>query len=155
MSQPNPINAPSLNSIGLIAKQRKLDEGFKKAIVRNGTQKLRLALLGDAVVRLVSIRIGLKLWPDKKAGHVCQEIQNCQSNAWMEYWMTANGISLPFDHQKVGRKTYGDIFEAWVGYLFENVGEEFAMAFVTKYVNDCLSHESSTTLGAFTNKFVG
>jgi hypothetical protein len=106
-------------------------EDFNQLVIQDTKVRLRLALLGDALLRLYAVQIGLNMWPNKSAGQVSQEVQPLQQNEHFILFMQFHGVKTPGG---LSGKSVADYFEAWIGYLHENCGPWIAFDFCKAYI---------------------
>ena len=107
---------------------QELESQFRKKIT-NREWRNRKALLGDALLRLEAVRVGLSEMPDKTAGQVTDKINHFQTNDFMIKEMKGWGIVIEAGwHGKV----VADAFEAWIGFLYEQqpmIGVQFCQQY--------------------------
>jgi len=112
-------------------------EHFNQLVLNNKKERLRLALVGDALLRFYTIKVALEKWPEKTAGQITMHIQPMQQNDYFGMYMRVHGVKIPGG---LKGKSVADYFEAWVGYLHEDCGPWFAIDFCINYIESELQN---------------
>ena len=102
-------------------------------------ERLRLALLGDALLRVYGVEFGLNRWKDAKVGTICNHVQPLQTNDHFIGYIKFNNIKVP---GCLSGKAIADYFEAWVGYLHLHCGVDQARDFCMAYFESQMKRSS-------------